>query len=164
MILSNFCGLLRIYEPYKQTYEDTHSYAQPKNNISDITGSPIFSRSVNPITTWGGQIIPTFRHHWVWYLKNSKIPPDSKPKFLERIWCPQRIKRSCWFWNVDGILGKHHAKGQLISKCLFGVFDSSKKRTKPIRTEVSLVLCIIVLSPIYGFYGATLIYADSAHF
>ena len=27
-------------------------------------------------------------------------------------------------------------KGQLISKCLFGVFNSSKKRTKTIRLEV----------------------------
>ena len=30
-------------------------------------------------------------------------------------------------------------KGQLISKCLFGVFNSSKKRTKTIRLEVPLV-------------------------
>ena len=30
-----------------------------------------------------------------------------------------------------------HHKGQLSSKCLFGVFNSSKKRTKTIRPEVS---------------------------
>jgi hypothetical protein len=28
------------------------------------------------------------------------------------------------------------AKGQLISKCLFGVFNSSKRQTKTIRPEV----------------------------
>ena len=39
VILSNFCRLLRIYEPYKQTYEDTRSYAQPKNSISDAGGA-----------------------------------------------------------------------------------------------------------------------------
>ena len=29
------------------------------------------------------------------------------------------------------------SKGQLISKCLFGVFNSPKKRTKTIRLEVT---------------------------
>ena len=32
-------------------------------------------------------------------------------------------------------------KGQLISKCPFGVFNSSKKGTKSIRHEVSYTLC-----------------------
>ena len=37
--------------------------------------------------------------------------------------------------RIRGILG--NPKGQLISKCLFGVFNSSKKRTRTILPEVS---------------------------
>jgi hypothetical protein len=39
--------------------------------------------------------------------------------------------------NVSIKLKFRFSKGQLISKCLFGVFSSSKKRTETIRPEVS---------------------------
>ena len=38
---------------------------------------------------------------------------------------------------IDDPLNYIADKGQLISKCLFGVFNSSKKRTKTIRPEVT---------------------------
>ena len=42
----------------------------------------------------------------------------------------------CWQYRVAW----RHTKGQLISKCLFGVFNSPKKRTKTIQLQVPIVV------------------------
>ena len=45
-----------------------------------------------------------------------------------------------YFKRCSVVLKKLFTKGQLISKCLFGVFNSPKKRTKTIRPEVHIIV------------------------
>ena len=51
------------------------------------------------------------------------------------------------FKILDSFIPGLATKGQLISKCLFGVFNSPKKRTKTIQLEVvklHLFVCFVI--------------------
>ena len=72
--------------------------------------------------------------------------------FCQNVWCQINFSVLLIFDNFSkrtatgltrgqglpgrGLLGELMFKGQLISKCLFGIFNSPKKRTKLVRLEV----------------------------
>ena len=84
------------------------------------------------------------------------ISPKNLTDYIFKFFAEKKIKREFWkllyylkIENWKDIKAKmfdqkvfQHivgtCKGQLISKCLFGVFNSSKKRTKTIQFEVPL--------------------------
>ena len=75
------------------------------------------------------QLQVIYKNKWILYLmKNASV----RKKLYFSI-----EKTPLWIDNKPYRLGGGVAKGQLISKCLFGVLNSSKKRTKTIRPEVS---------------------------
>ena len=103
-----------------------------------LTLLPVFFRS------FFGRIEDTKRHFEIkcfWWLSSARLKykPDYKscdlllinlanfPRYstsLEILFARKTLK------SVKKELLKFRAKGQLISECLFGIFNSSKKRTK----------------------------------
>ena len=72
-----------------------------------------------------------------WY-KKYPLPPIfqiSSPGLAEIF--VNCLSRACFMYKISQLyMLLQAAKGQLISKCHFGVFNSPKKRTKTIRLEV----------------------------
>ena len=76
-----------------------------------------------------------FWRAWHWF---HQLNPDNRSQTAHKFKVKSRF--SIMIWSTSTFIKLHFfkwaAKGQLISKCLFGVFNSPKKGTKTIWLEV----------------------------